>query len=82
MDELMYELERASWNVAKAKEIVVRQTCAVKSLRYAEYADAVIAEDTLELFIGTLKALEDHEHLLRSEIKQRVELRGRLLRRR
>jgi hypothetical protein len=82
MDQLRNELERAAWCVAEAKEIVAHQLARVEALRDAEHPGAFSAENTLDIFIGTLKALEDHVRLLRDEIAKRAELRDELLKRR
>jgi hypothetical protein len=81
MDELRNELERADGCVTQAKEIVARQLARVEVLRNADLSAALSAQNTLDLFIGTLKALEDHVRLLRDEIAERAELRNEMLKR-
>lgn len=76
MDGLKSELEKAAEHVAQARLIVARQAARAKALRGMGYAAAAImAENTLGVFIATLKALEDHKRLLREEIDQRAEWR-------
>lgn len=66
-DELAAAMER----VAKAADFVARQRAYVDGLR-ATGSPLAEAEQTLALYVRSLKAFEDHLHLLQAEVAQRL----------
>jgi hypothetical protein len=69
MADLNQRLTTAALHVAEGRRSVVRQRARIAKLE-ALGASTLEAENTLEVFLRTLRVLEDYETLLREEIDE------------